>query len=101
MNTKMNAFKFLFTPLIMALAFSCDYNEDENIGPTTGQSVTASGNLVSETRTVDSFHSISANIVGRIFLTQGSLQELRIETPQNILDVLKTEVNNGVLGMEF
>jgi len=63
--------------------------------------VVGSGNTTTETRTVDPFHSINASMVGDIFITQGSPQELRIVTHPLVLTVIETEVVNEELFIDF
>ena len=59
--------------------------------------VVGSGNVVNETRSVDSFNSIELRGSGALFLSQGPQQPLRIEAEDNILKVLTTRVESGKL----
>jgi hypothetical protein len=59
--------------------------------------VVGSGNVVNETRSVDSFNSIDLRGSGALFLSQGSQQPLRIEAEDNILKVLTTRVESRKL----
>ena len=56
-----------------------------------------SGKLASETRSVEPFHSVDSLISGDIFIEQGSGSSLKIEAEDNILPLLETSVENGVL----
>ena len=88
--------KQLILPLIVSsLLIACD----EDDGP--GNCLNASGNTVEETRTVPAFTGISASIVGDIFITQGSPQELRITSHPSVLAELETTVDNNVLEIEI
>jgi hypothetical protein len=53
-----------------------------------------SGNVVNETRSVDSFNSIDLSGSGALFLSQGPEQPLKIEAEDNILKVLTTRVES-------
>ena len=59
--------------------------------------VVGSGNVINETRSVDSFNGIDLLGSGELFLSQGLLQPLRIEAEDNILKVLTTRVESGKL----
>ncbi len=83
-------FIFSLTPFLFL--FSCD---DDSNGP--NDCLTGSGSTITETRTVDDFAGIDAEIVGNIYLTQGSPQSLTITTHPNVMDELETEVQGDVL----
>ena len=59
--------------------------------------VVGSGNVVNETRSVDSFDSIDLRGSGALFLYQGPQQPLKIEAEDNVLKVLTTRVEAGRL----
>jgi hypothetical protein len=63
--------------------------------------VVGSGNVVNDTRSVDSFNSIDLLGSGTLFLSQGPRQPLRIEAEDNILKVLTTRVESGKLIIGF
>ena len=88
----MHRFNYPLLALFTILILSCG---DDDV------CITATGGIVSETREVSSFHSIDLDGVGNILLTQGSPQELRIETHQSILSKLTTVVNNEELQIEL
>ena len=83
MRNKFLALAFLFACIITA----CDSDD----------AIKANGAIISETRAVADFTSISSHIPGNIFITQGSNQSLRIETHENIHTIITTIVNNGTL----
>jgi hypothetical protein len=56
-----------------------------------------SGNIVSEMREVSGFTGIALETAGDITITQGDSESLTIETDDNILPLLISEVKNGVL----
>ena len=82
---------------LLTLTVSCDCTDDEYMSPSTD----IANNGVSEIRDLEGFHSISAAIVGKIFLTQGTLQEVTLEGVPGILYAVGTTVIDGVLEMKF
>jgi hypothetical protein len=56
-----------------------------------------SGTIVSETRDVSGFTGIALETAGDIIITQGDSESLTIETDDNILPLLTSEVEDGVL----
>ena len=84
-----------FKYAILSLLFLAACSDDDT------NCVTVSGNLVSETRELADFHSVSFEGVGNLFITQESPQSVRIETRQSIMPLLKTRVNNGQLNIEL
>lgn len=59
--------------------------------------IAGSGNVISETRTVDVFHSVELQGFGDIYVTQGNESGLRIEAENNILPLMESHVSDGVL----
>jgi len=111
MKIQLNEFKTLLIGFIVAgsaLVSSCDYYEDDymdddlhNFSELNGPCLRADGSILTETRDLDSFHSIWTDVVAKIELTQGSPQEVKIEGYENILDVVETNVADGVLVMRY
>ncbi|WP_083523262.1 head GIN domain-containing protein [Methanofollis ethanolicus] len=62
--------------------------------------IEGSGNVVSETRTVEPFHSVDLATVGTVYLTQDATASLQIEAEENILPLLRTRVTDGVLTID-
>jgi hypothetical protein len=58
---------------------------------------TGSGNIISQERTLPPFHSLEAQGVSTIFITQESPTRVRVEADENALDRVSTSVANGVL----
>jgi len=56
--------------------------------------------LVSETRDVETFHSVKMSGAGNLYITQGESIGLRVEAKQSVLDKLLTHVEGGVLVIE-
>jgi len=65
-----------------------------------GFCIVGSGNVASETRTIDTFHSVELRGWGNLYVTQDETLELRIEAEDNIIPLLQTHVTNGVLVIE-
>ena len=59
------------------------------------------GPIVTERRSLPEFQSIENAVGADIILTQGRQKEVVIEAQQNVLNELKTEVQNGRLEIEF
>lgn len=61
----------------------------------------AGGNIISETRLVDDFHSLDISVPANIYITQDPSQDLMIETHENIMRVVETVVINGELNISL
>jgi hypothetical protein len=59
--------------------------------------VSGHGPVVSETRSVSGFQEVKTDFTGDVFVTQGSNYNVRIEAQQNIIDVIETVLNDGIL----
>lgn len=62
--------------------------------------ISGSGNVVSETRTVEPFHSVDLATIGTVSLTQGAPASLQVEAEDTILPLLRTEVRDGILTID-
>lgn len=60
-----------------------------------------SGNVQTESRAVPAFTAIEVEGSGIVTLSQGIVQSLSVETDDNIMDRVKTEVVGGVLRLGF
>ena len=83
--------------LFLTLIISCDNNDEYD----NKDCLRGSGNTIEETRPVSDFIGITAGIAGNLYLTQGSTNELRIITHPDVMDELKTEIQNGILEIGF
>ncbi len=92
-----NSRLFLMFAALLTLSCSLDVNNDfpDNFSP--NSCLDGQGSIVSETRTLADFHSISSTIFADIHLTQGPKEDVIIEAQQNILGELKTTVVQGEL----
>ncbi len=61
------------------------------------EQIAGSGVLKVEERAVPAFTAIEQDNTGQIFITQGDTEKLTIESDDNVLPVLVSEVHNGVL----
>jgi hypothetical protein len=59
--------------------------------------ITGSGKLISQMRIVGSFAGIQVTNFARVFVTQDSLESLRIEADENIIDLVITSVKDNIL----
>lgn len=85
-----------FLSLLLALNFACD-NDVTIIPPGGNNCLSGEGAIVLESRNLANFNSINNTIFADILLTQGPQEEVIIEAQQNVLDQVKTEVNNDEL----
>ncbi len=82
----MKKFVIIISALLICVAFmpSC-------------RKVSGSGPIVTETRGLSGFTEIKSEISADIFITPENKYEVVIEGQQNIIDVIETVLNNGVL----
>jgi hypothetical protein len=62
-----------------------------------GKTVTGSGTVKAETRTVSGFSTVVLNGVGKVVITQGEKEGVTVRAEDNLLPLLKTEVVDGSL----
>ena len=65
------------------------------------QWIKPSGNTISETRNLDSFHSIHSSSSADIMISQGNTQKVVVESDANLVPHIKTYVSDGVLKIEI
>ena len=66
-----------------------------------GETVRGSGNVKTEQRSVSGFSQIALAGVGRLEITQGDSESLEIEAEDNILAIIETKVEDGILLIKF
>jgi hypothetical protein len=66
-----------------------------------GRRVRGSGDVVREERRVSDFDHVSLTGIGRVVLTQGESESLTVETDDNILPYIRTEVRGRTLVLGF
>ena len=68
---------------------------------TTGKTIRASNTLVSETREASGFTAVDMRAAGRVVLSQGEVESLAVRGPDNIVPLVRTSVQDGVLVIEM
>lgn len=63
--------------------------------------VNGSGDLITETREVSNFDSITLSGSGEVIINQGEGESLTIETDDNVMEHIKAEVSGGTLELGF
>ncbi len=84
-------FVFAFVA-IAACNFSINLNNDR---------VRGSGNLVTEEREVSDFDRVELNGAGELIIEQGDSEALTVETDDNLMQYIRTEVRDGRLVLEI
>jgi len=80
--------------VLIAASLACDI-------PLGVRTVRGSGNVVTEERQVSGFDSVALSGVGRVVITQGDEEALTIETDDNLMRYIETEVRNGTLELRL
>jgi hypothetical protein len=81
--------------LMFVLLYGC---KKENQVTNTDQ-IVGSGKLVTEQRTTASFTGIQVTGIAKVIIKQDTAQSLRIEADDNIMGLVTTSVNNGLLAV--
>jgi hypothetical protein len=76
--------------VLIAASLACDI-------PLGVKTVRGSGNVVTEEREVSGFDSIVLSGVGQVIITQGDDESLTIETDDNLMRYIESNVRNGTL----
>ena len=66
-----------------------------------GETVAGSGNIVSESRAVTDFTRINLLGSGELIIVQGDHYALEVETDDNLMEYIKTEVQGDTLEIGF
>ena len=69
----------------------------DNEGVTNPNQIVGSGRLVSDQRAAGTFNAINVTGIGKVYISQDTVQSLRIEADDNILGLVTTTVSNGLL----
>ncbi len=64
-------------------------------------SITGNGDVITQTREATNFTKVNLNIAGDVSITKADNFSVKIEGESNILELLKTEVINDMLVIEF
>ncbi len=81
--------------LMFVLLYGCK-KENQVTNP---DQIVGSGKLVTEQRTVEAFTGIQVTGIAKVIIKQDTAQSLRIEADDNIMPLVKTSVNNGLLAV--
>jgi len=79
---------------LMAFLFSACSNNETVVG---NEQIVGSGRIVSQVRPVGTLAGIRVTNFAKVFITQDTVESLRIESDDNIMDRVVTSVSNGVL----
>ncbi len=61
------------------------------------RTIRGSGNVVTEEREVSGFDSVALSAFGEVIISQGDDESLTVETDDNLMPYIQTEVRNGTL----
>lgn len=87
----------VFSLLFLAsFLFSCNL-ESQNWG----SGVKGQGPKVTKTLNLSDFDGLALTISGDVYLRQGNQQSVKVEAQQNIIDLMSTEVKDGVWKIKF
>jgi hypothetical protein len=92
-----------FVVILMAIivglvaAISVLVLNDDDEPSAAGERISGSGNVVVEDRAVGNLDAVSLFSSGRIIITQGSDTSLSVETDDNLLSYIQTDVRGGTL----
>ena len=89
-NISLKKITLVILPLV--LLYGCTENDSIN-----SNSIYGSGKIVSETREVNECNGIKISNYGNVYLTQDSVQKIRVEADDNIMDYVITKEQDGVL----
>jgi hypothetical protein len=78
---------------IVAILFSVALSSCIFLGP----SIKGNGNVVEETRTVNDFTAIKASAGTNVYITQGNEIKVLVKADENLIDIISTKVEDGVL----
>lgn len=87
--------RFIIILLILAVASTAC------IAPFPPRLIRGSGNVIVEERDVSGFDRIQMSGIGRIIITQGDDESLSIETDDNLMEYIETEVKGNTLEIDF
>jgi hypothetical protein len=85
---------FIFIIVIFAVSTAC-------IVPFSPRLVRGSGDVIVDDREVRDFEKIQISGVGRVVITQGDSESLSVETDDNLLEYIETDVKGDTLEIGF
>ena len=83
--------------------FSFAQNDDNNWSGTWGggKKVKGEGAIITQDRAISNFTGVESNISADVFVKQAAAFKVTVEGQKNVLDLMKTEVKNGLLKISF
>lgn len=90
--------RLLIGLLVFALVATTACNFGINLN---GERVRGSGNTVTEERQVSGFDRVELNGAGELIIEQGETESLTVETDDNLMEYIRTDVVNGRLILEI
>jgi len=90
----------IFTQMSIFYSCSDDCNPCSSNNNWQNNSIHGSGNLISEFRDLDEFHSVHIATAGTVLLTQSDSQSVKITFDDNLLPYLKVSIVNNTLIIE-
>lgn len=94
MRTALKNLIVLSASSILAV-WCCGCHDHERL--VNSDSIVGSGNIVAETRTPGTFSGIRVTGMAKVFISQDTVESLRIEADDNIIDLVTTSVDQDVL----
>ena len=94
--TLLNGLRLLFLAVIIAVACSCEFDDD-----TWGGCVDGSRESVSRNLSLPDFSGIKVDIDANVFIEQGSEQQVRVEGEDNLIELLELDVQDDIWEIEF
>ena len=95
LNLKTRKMKnLMLLPILMLLVFTTSCSDDDD-------TIFGSGNLTTETRTVDTFTKINSEGVFEVTVTQGIAQSVEITADDNIIGLVRTSISNNELRLRL
>ncbi|PHN00870.1 head GIN domain-containing protein [Flavilitoribacter nigricans] len=82
--------------LLLAIVALWNYSSAQN-----GRYIQGEGAVVTKTLKLDNFDEIGLAVVGEVHLSKGSTQKVTVKGQANIINNLKTEVEDGEWAIEF
>ena len=65
------------------------------------RTIKGSGDVITQSREVSGFDSVSLSGIGRVIITQGDKESLTIEADDNLFEYITSEVKSGTLELGF
>ncbi len=93
--------RFLLVFLIISMAGCTDDDSANNPLIVGDDCVLGTGAITTEDRDLGNFTGIENATPGNVFITQGPLEPVRLVGPSNILELVRTSINNNTLNIRI